>query len=38
MSQENVRAPLEAYFRGHATGDARFIREAFLPTAHIEGI
>ncbi|MEU2506342.1 nuclear transport factor 2 family protein [Streptomyces sp. NPDC007863] len=31
-------APLRAYARGHATGDPRHFREAFLPTAHIEGI
>ncbi|NML55421.1 NAD(P)-binding domain-containing protein [Streptomyces sp. R302] len=33
-----VLAPLRAYVRGHATGDPRHFREAFLPTAHIEGI
>lgn len=33
-----ARKPLEAYLRGHATGDGRFMRRAFLPTAHIEGI
>ena len=33
-----ARKPLEAYLRGHATGDAAYIRQAFLPTAHIEGI
>jgi hypothetical protein len=32
-----ARYPIYAYFRGHATGDARYFREAFLPTAHIEG-
>jgi hypothetical protein len=35
---ENVLAPLRAYVRGHATGDPAHFREAFLPTAHIEGI
>jgi Putative lumazine-binding len=35
---ENVLAPLRAYIRGHATGDPAHFREAFLPTAHIEGI
>ena len=30
--------PLRAYIRGHATGDPAHFREAFLPTAHIEGI
>jgi len=33
-----VRKPLEAYLQGHATGDARYMRQAFLPTAHVEGI
>jgi len=33
-----VLAPLRAYARGHATGDPRHFRDAFLPTAHIEGI
>ena len=33
-----VRAPLRAYVRGHATGDPAHFRDAFLPTAHIEGI
>jgi hypothetical protein len=33
-----VRIPLEAYLRGHATGDGAYMRQAFLPTAHIEGI
>lgn len=35
---EDVLAPLRAYVRGHATGDPAHFREAFLPTAHIEGI
>jgi hypothetical protein len=35
---EDVLAPLRAYIRGHATGDPAHFREAFLPTAHIEGI
>ncbi len=30
--------PLRAYMRGHATGDPVHFRDAFLPTAHIEGI
>lgn len=34
----DARKPLEAYLQGHATGDAAYMREAFLPTAHIEGI
>lgn len=33
-----VRAPLEAYIRGHATGDPSHFLDAFLPTAHIEGL
>ncbi|MFI5801411.1 nuclear transport factor 2 family protein [Streptomyces sp. NPDC051561] len=33
-----VLAPLHAYLRGHATGDPAHFRDAFLPSAHIEGI
>ncbi|MFG3018537.1 nuclear transport factor 2 family protein [Streptomyces sp. NPDC048254] len=33
-----VLEPLRAYIRGHATGDPSHFRDAFLPTAHIEGI
>jgi hypothetical protein len=33
-----VLAPLHAYIRGHATGDPRHFRAAFLPSAHIEGM
>ncbi|MER8235569.1 nuclear transport factor 2 family protein [Streptomyces sp. NPDC094049] len=33
-----VLEPLHAYVRGHATGDPAHFREAFLPSAHIEGI
>jgi len=33
-----VLAPLEFYARGHATGDAGHLRQAFLPTAHIDGL
>jgi hypothetical protein len=33
-----VLSPLRAYIRGHATGDPAHFREAFLPTAHIEGV
>ncbi|MBV1936244.1 nuclear transport factor 2 family protein [Streptomyces sp. BV286] len=33
-----VLEPLRAYVRGHATGDPAHFRDAFLPTAHIEGI
>jgi hypothetical protein len=35
---DDVLAPLRAYMRGHATGDPAPFREAFLPTAHIEGL
>ena len=33
-----VRAALNQYLRGHATGNGDEMRKAFLPTAHIEGI
>mgnify|MGYP003583850131 CR=1 FL=1 len=33
-----VRIPLESYLKGHASGDGAYMRKAFLPTAHIEGI
>jgi 3-hydroxyisobutyrate dehydrogenase-like beta-hydroxyacid dehydrogenase len=33
-----VLQPLRAYIRGHATGDPAHFRDAFLPTAHIEGL
>ncbi|MET8351545.1 nuclear transport factor 2 family protein [Micromonospora sp. NPDC005206] len=33
-----VLEPLRAYIRGHATGDPTHFRDAFLPTAHIEGM
>uniref|UniRef100_A0AAU3IBQ7 Nuclear transport factor 2 family protein n=1 Tax=Streptomyces sp. NBC_01393 TaxID=2903851 RepID=A0AAU3IBQ7_9ACTN len=33
-----VLEPLRAYIRGHATGKPTHFRDAFLPTAHIEGI
>jgi hypothetical protein len=33
-----VRAVVEQYFRGHATGDPAEMRKPFLPSAHIEGI
>lgn len=35
---ETALVPLAGYARGHATGDPAHFREAFLPTAHIEGI
>ncbi len=31
------RRPVYTYFSGHQTGDARYFRQAFLPTARIEG-
>jgi hypothetical protein len=34
----DVRIALESYLQGHATGDPSHMRDAFLPTAHIEGI
>ncbi|SFY48822.1 putative 3-hydroxyisobutyrate dehydrogenase [Streptomyces sp. F-1] len=37
-AEEAVLEPLRAYVRGHATGDPTHFRDAFLPTAHIEGI
>jgi hypothetical protein len=33
-----VRAAVNQYLRGHATGSGDEMRKAFLPTAHIEGI
>jgi hypothetical protein len=33
-----VRAAINQYFKGHATGSPDEMRRAFLPTAHIEGI
>lgn len=36
--REGVRAAIGRYFEGHATGDPSHMREAFLPTAHIEGV
>jgi hypothetical protein len=36
--ESQVRATVNQYFRGHATGDPAEMRKAFLPTAHIEGI
>ncbi|OIJ65434.1 dehydrogenase [Streptomyces mangrovisoli] len=37
-STEAALEPLHAYIRGHATGDPTHFRDAFLPTAHVEGI
>jgi hypothetical protein len=36
--EQAVRAAVNQYLRGHATGDPNEMRKAFLPTAHIEGI
>lgn len=36
--EQQVRATINQYFKGHATGDPAEMRKAFLPTAHIEGI
>lgn len=33
-----VRVPLERYMQGHATDDAAHMREAFMPSAHIESV
>ena len=33
-----VRAPVEAYLRGHATGDGEEWRKAFHPTAMVTGL
>jgi hypothetical protein len=38
MSIEDVLVPLHAYARGHATGDPAHFRDAFWPTAHVEGV
>lgn len=35
--ESGVRAAIEQYFKGHATGSGEEMRKAFLPTAHIEG-
>jgi hypothetical protein len=37
-ARDGVRAAINHYFQGHATGDPSHFRKAFLPTAHIEGI
>lgn len=38
MGIDDVLVPLHAYARGHATGDPSWFREAFLPTARVEGL
>lgn len=35
--EQAVRAVVNQYFRGHATGDPNEMRKAFHPTAHVEG-
>ncbi|MFM7026048.1 MAG: nuclear transport factor 2 family protein [Limnohabitans sp.] len=39
-STEEMQAahPIEQYFLGHARDDASYMRQAFLPTAHIESM
>jgi 3-hydroxyisobutyrate dehydrogenase len=34
----DIHVPLQAYFQGHATGEAAWMREAFSPFARIVGI
>ena len=36
--EKAVRAAVEQYFKGHATGSADEMRKAFVPTARIEGV
>ncbi len=36
--EKAVRAAVDVYLRGHATGNGTEMRKAFLPTAHIEGM
>ena len=35
---EELLAPLRAYVAGHATGDPAHFTDAFLPSAHVEGV
>ena len=35
--EAGIRAAVNQYFKGHATGNGDEMRKAFLPTAHIEG-
>ena len=37
QNQQAVRAVIETYFRGHASGDGSYFLKAFLPSAHVEG-
>ena len=34
----DIHVPIQAYFLGHSTGQAAYMREAFLPSAQIVGI
>lgn len=36
--ESGVRAAVNQYLHGHATGSGEEMKKAFLPTAHIEGI
>src|SRR5688500_6253493 len=36
--EKGVRAAVEQYFKGHATGSADEMRKAFLPTARIDAV
>jgi Putative lumazine-binding len=38
QDHELIRETIERYFTGHHTGDSRYMRETFLPTAHVEGL
>lgn len=37
-ARNGIRATIQDYFQGHATGDPAHFRKAFLPTAHVETI
>jgi Putative lumazine-binding len=36
--EQEVRAVINQYFKGHATADPVEMRKAFWPTAHVEGV
>lgn len=38
VAQEGMKQAIQHYFRGQATGDASHMRQAFLPSAHIESV
>jgi hypothetical protein len=38
QDEAGARVPLELYIKGHATGNGDFWRQAFHPSARIEGI